>query len=234
MWSSSAEIADILFSLVRTGTPDSGRDGITYLLIDAHAPGVTVRPLRDLTGDSGFCEIFFDGVEVPVENRIGEEDHGWGIARTSLGHERAAGALTQARFYDRIVNELIELAQQCGRSDDPVVRQRLAGLAAKQRIMSHNAARMIATIARDGEPGPGSSTSRLFNTLFEQELHELAVDLQGPTGVLDRRDPHAIQKGRWTWGFLRTRASTIGAGTSEIQRNTIAERVLGLPHDPAA
>ncbi|MDQ1432373.1 MAG: hypothetical protein QOF40_2975 [Actinomycetota bacterium] len=230
LWSSSAEIADILFTLVRTGAADSGRDGITYLLIDAHAPGVTVRPLRDMTGDAGFCEIFFDGVEVPVENRIGDENDGWSIARTSLGHERAAGSLTQARFYDRIVGELIDLARQLGRTDDPIVRQRLARLAGAQRIMSLSASRMIATIARDGEPGPGSSTSRLFNTLFEQELHELAVDLQGPTGVLDRRDPHAIQNGRWTRGFLRTRASTIGAGTSEIQRNTIAERVLGLPH----
>jgi alkylation response protein AidB-like acyl-CoA dehydrogenase len=215
---------------VRTGAPDSGRDGITYLLIDAHAAGVTVRPLRDITGDAGFCEIFFDRVEVPVENRIGDENHGWSIARTSLGHERAAGALTQARFYDRIVAELIELARQLGRADDPIVRQRLARLAGAQRIMSLSASRMIETIARDGEPGPASSTSRLFNTLFEQELHEFAVDLQGPTGVLDRRDPHAIQKGRWIRGFLRTRASTIGAGTSEIQRNTIAERVLGLPH----
>jgi alkylation response protein AidB-like acyl-CoA dehydrogenase len=231
LWSSSADIADIIFTLVRTGAPDSGRDGITYLLIDAHAPGVTVRPLRDLTGDAGFCEIFFDAVHVPIEHRIGEENGGWAITRTSLGHERAAGSLTQARFYDRIVRELIELAQQCGYAADPVVRQRLAGLAAKQRIMSHSASRMIATIARDGEPGPASSTSRLFTTQFEQELHELAVNLQGAAGLLDRRDPHAVQKGRWTWGFLRTRASTIGAGTAEIQRNTIAERVLGLPHD---
>jgi alkylation response protein AidB-like acyl-CoA dehydrogenase len=230
VWSSSADIADILFSLVRTGPPDSGRDGITYLLIDAHAPGVTVRPLRDLTGNAGFCEIFFDGVEVPVGNRIGEENGGWAITRTSLGHERAAGAMNQARFYERIVAELIDLARDCGRADDPIVRQRLARFVGAQRIMSLNAARMIATIVRDGEPGPGSSTSRLFNTLFEQELHEFAVDLQGAAGVLDRRDPHSVQKGRWTWGFLRTRASTIGAGTSEIQRNTIAERVLGLPH----
>ena len=210
--------------------PDSGRDGITYLLIDAHAPGVTVRPLRDLTGDAGFCEIFFDGVEVPVENRIGDENRGWGVTRTSLGHERAAGSMNQARFYDRIVRELVELARDCGRADDPLVRQRLAKLAGAQRIMSLNAARTVATIVRDGEPGPGSSTSRLFNTLFEQELHEFAVDLQGAVGLLDRHDPHSLQKGRWTWGFLRTRASTIGAGTSEMQRNTIAERVLGLPH----
>ncbi len=231
LWSSSADIADILFTLVRTGPPDSGRDGITYLLIDAHAPGVTVRPLRDMTGDAGFCEIFFDHVEVPVEHRIGDENDGWAITRTSLGHERAAGSLNQARFYDRIVRELVELAQECGRSDDPLVRQRLAELSSSQRIMVMNAARTIATIVRDGEPGPGSSTSRLFNTLFEQQLHEFAVDLLGPVGVLDRRDVHAVQKGRWTRGFLRTRASTIGAGTAEIQRNTIGERVLGLPHD---
>ncbi len=230
LWSSSADIADVLFTLVRTGQPDSGRDGITYLLVDAHAPGVTVRPLRDLTGDAGFCEIFFDDVEVPVENRIGDENGGWGVTRTSLGHERAAGSMNQARFYDRIVRELVELARDCGRADDPLVRQRLAKLAGAQRIMSLNAARTVATIVRDGEPGPGSSTSRLFNTLFEQELHEFAVDLQGAVGLLGRHDPHALQKGRWTWGFLRTRASTIGAGTSEVQRNTIAERVLGLPH----
>jgi len=231
VWSSSADIADILFTLVRTGAPDSGRDGITYLLIDAHARGVTVRPLRDMTGDAGFCEIFFDGVEVPVENRIGEEHQGWGITRTSLGHERAAGALTQARFYDRIVRELAGLAAACGRDDEPLVRQRLAHFAGAQRIMTLNAGRMIATIVRDGEPGPASSTSRLFNTVFEQQLHEFAVDLLGPIGLLDRRDPDAVERGRWTRGFLRTRASTIGAGTAEIQRNTIAERVLGLPHD---
>jgi alkylation response protein AidB-like acyl-CoA dehydrogenase len=170
-------------------------------------------------------------VKVPVANRIGDENDGWRITRTSLGHERAAGSLSQARFYDRIVRELIDLARSRDVAGDPLVRQRLARVAIEQRIMTLSASRTIATIVRDGEPGPASSASRLFNTLFEQELHELAVDLQGPAGVLDRTDPHAIEKGRWTWGFLRTRASTIGAGTSEIQRNTIAERVLGLPHD---
>jgi alkylation response protein AidB-like acyl-CoA dehydrogenase len=230
VWSSHADIADILFALVRTGPPDSGREGITYLLIDAHAPGVTIRPLRDMTGVAGFCEVFFDGVVVPVEQRIGEEHGGWRVARTSLGHERAAGSLTQARFYDRIMRELAALVREAGRGDDPVVRQRLAGLVATQRIMTMNAARTIATIVRDGEPGAGSSTARLFNTLFEQRLHEFAVDLLGPFGALDRADAHGVQRGRWTQGFLRTRASTIGAGTAEIQRNTIAERVLGLPH----
>ena len=200
-------------------------------MIDARAPGVTVRPLPDMTGDSSFCEIFFDGVEVPVDHRIGEEHQGWAITRTSLGHEHAAVRSPRRRFYERIVRELAALARECGRADDPIVRQRLAHSTGAQRIMSLNAARMIATIVREGEPGPGSSTSRLFNTLFEQQLHEFAVDLIGPFGLLDRRDPHAIERGHSTRGFLRTRASTIGAGTAEIQRNTVAERVLDLPHD---
>jgi alkylation response protein AidB-like acyl-CoA dehydrogenase len=93
--------------------------------------------------------------------------------------------------------------------------------------------RTIDSILTRGEPGPGSSTSRLFITTFEQDLHEFAVDLLGSYGTLGRADAHSIQRGRWVWGFLRTRASTIGAGTAEIQRNTIAEQVLGLPHDPA-
>jgi alkylation response protein AidB-like acyl-CoA dehydrogenase len=233
VWNSSADIADIFFTLVRTGLPDSRQDGITYLLIDAHAPGVTVRPLRDLTGDAHFCEIFFDDVRVPVANRIGEENAGWPLVRTSLGHERAAGAMNQAALYRRVLDELIELAQERGATADPLVRDRLADFEIRVRVMRLTGMRTIADIMAKGEPGPASSTARLSIVTFEQELHEFAVDLLGPYGILDRRDPHAVQRGRWVWGFLRTRASSIGAGTAEIQRNTIAEQVLGLPRDPA-
>ncbi|MFE9603743.1 acyl-CoA dehydrogenase family protein [Streptomyces hokutonensis] len=233
VWNSSADIADIFFTLVRTGPPDSRQDGISYLLIDAHAPGVTVRPLRDLTGDAHFCEIFFDDVRVPVANRIGEENAGWPLVRTSLGHERAAGAMNQAALYRRVLDELIELAQERGATADPLVRDRLADFEIRVRVMRLTGMRTIADIMAKGEPGPASSTARLSIVTFEQELHEFAVDLLGPYGILDRRDPHAVQRGRWVWGFLRTRASSIGAGTAEIQRNTIAEQVLGLPRDPA-
>lgn len=233
VWTSSADIADIVFTLVRTGPPGSGQQGITYLLIDAHAPGVTVRPLRDLTGDAHFCEIFFDDVRVPVSNRVGEENGGWPLVRTSLGHERAAGAMNQAAMYRRVLDELIELARERGATAEPLVRQRLADFEVRVRIMRFTGMRTISDIMAKGEPGPASSTSRLFIVTFEQDLHEFAVDMLGPFGVLGRRDPHAVQRGRWVWGFLRTRASTIGAGTAEIQRNTIAERVLGLPRDPA-
>jgi alkylation response protein AidB-like acyl-CoA dehydrogenase len=233
VWNSSAEIADVIFTLVRTGTPESRQHGISYLLVDAKAPGVTVRPLRDLTGGASFTEIFFEEVRVPVDNRIGEENGGWQLVRTSLGHERAAGAMNQAALYRRVLSELIELARERGLTSDPLVRDTLADLEIRVRIMRLTGMRTISDIQAKGEPGPASSTSRLFIVRFEQDLHEIAVDLLGEYGVLGRKDPHAVQRGRWVWGFLRTRASTIGAGTAEIQRNTIAEQVLGLPHDPA-
>jgi alkylation response protein AidB-like acyl-CoA dehydrogenase len=173
-----------------------------------------------------------DEVAVPVENRVGPENGGWAVARTSLGHERVAGTLTQAGLYRRVVDELFGLARSTGAAGDPVVRQRLAAVECKVRIMALNTMRTISDIIRAGEPGPASSVARLFNATFEQELHVLAVDVLGLRGVVDRRDPAAVEGGRWTWGMLRTRASTIGAGTAEIQRNTIAERVLGLPRDP--
>ena len=232
VWSSSADIADVIFALVRTGEREERQRAITYLVIDAHAPGVDVRPIRDMTGGAHFCEIFFDGVLVPVADRIGEENHGWDITRTSLGHERAAGAYQQAKRYRRILDELIALAQQRGRTAEPAIRQELARLVTWQRILEYSGMRTIHGIVEHGEPGPQSSVSRLSTSLFERHIHVVAVDLLGAHGLLDRRDEHAVERGRWTWGFLRTRASTIGAGTAEIQRNTAGERVLGLPHEP--
>jgi alkylation response protein AidB-like acyl-CoA dehydrogenase len=232
VWSSAADIADWLYCLVRTGAPESRQAGISYLVIERSAPGVTVRPIRDLTGGADFCEIFFDEVRVPVTHRIGEENGGWAIARTSMGHERSALALTQATFYRRILDELLEVASERGAGRDPVLRQRLAEAETLVRIMLVSGARTIAHIEEHGEPGPTSSVSRLFNSQTEQLLHELALDLLGAPGALAPGDAQAIERGRWAWGFLRTRGSTIGAGTAEIQRNTIAEQVLGLPRDP--
>lgn len=233
VWNTSADIADVLFTLVRTGTAESRQKGISYLLIDARAPGVEIRPLRDMTGGASFSEIFFTDVRVPVQNRIGEENQGWPLVRTSLGHERAAGAMNQAANYRRVLDELAALARERGASADPLVRDRLADFEIRVQIMRLNAARTVADILARGEPGATSSISRLFLTSFEQDLHEFAVDLIGATALLAKTEPLAEQRSRWTTGFLRTRASTIGAGTAEIQRNTIAEQVLGLPRDPA-
>jgi alkylation response protein AidB-like acyl-CoA dehydrogenase len=232
VWTTHATYADVLFALVRTGTQESRQHGITYLIIDLHSPGATVRPLRDLTGGATFAEIFLDDVRVPVADRVGEENEGWPLVRTSLGHERAAGAMNQAAMYRRVLSELEELARERGLAADPLIRQRFADFEIRVRIMRYNATRVISDILAKGEPGPTSSISRLVITSFEQDLHEFAVDLLGAYGILGLKDSHAVQRGRWVRGFLITRASTIGAGTAEIQRNTVAEQVLKLPRDP--
>lgn len=233
VWTSQGPIADVLFTLVRTGSQESRQRGITYLIIDAHAPGVEIRPLQDLTGGHMFAEVFLDDVRVPVADRIGEEDEGWPLVRTSLGHERAAGAMNQAALYRRVLTELEELARERELLEDPVVRDRFADFEIRVRIMRYNAQRIITAIIAKGEPGPISSVSRLLISAFEQDIHEFALDLLGPVALLGKSEPDAIQRSRWLTGFLRTRASTIGAGTREIQLNTVAEQVLGLPHDPA-
>ncbi|MGD9792216.1 MAG: acyl-CoA dehydrogenase family protein [Acidimicrobiia bacterium] len=234
IWSSGAQDSDRLFCLVRTGTLESYNKGISYVIVDSHAPGVDIRPIRDISGGTHFCEVFFTDVRAPITDRIGEENEGWSIARTSMGHERAAGVLNQATTYQRIVKELIELARERGLADDPLVRQKLAEAHMRVSLMYVSGARTISSIVATGDPGPASSVSRLAISTFEQWLHEVAVEIIGAQSMLAQGDPDSVQRGRWVWGFLRTRASTIGAGTAEIQRNTAAERVLGLPHEPSA
>ena len=231
IWITNARNADWLFALVRTGTREARQHGISYLLIDLSSPGVTVRPLRDMTGGSSFCEIFLDEVRVPVENLVGAENEGWKIARTSLGHERSTAGVASGMRYRRIVDELHALAAELGRSSDPRVRQKLAAIEIEVRLIILNNTRTLSTVLAGSDPGPVSSIGRLLFTEFEKRLHELAVDLIGAPATLAPQDPHSVQRGRWVTGFLATRASTIGAGTAEIQRNTIAEQVLGLPRD---
>ena len=231
VWITNARNADWLFALVRSGTRESRQNGISFLLIDVTTPGVTIRPLRDMTGGSSFCEVFLDEVRVPVANRVGEENGGWKIARTSMGHERSTAGVAQGMRYRRIVDEFHALAKDLGRTEDRRVRQLLASVEIDVRLIILNNTRILSTVLAGSDPGPVSSVSRLMFTEFEKRLHELAVDLIGAAAMLAPSDPHSVQRGRWVTGFLATRASTIGAGTAEIQRNTIAEQVLGLPRD---
>jgi alkylation response protein AidB-like acyl-CoA dehydrogenase len=232
IWSTAANIADRLFVLVRTGPPGSRQDGISYLVISTGSPGVTIRPITDIAGQTNFSEIFFDDVEVPVSDRLGEENGGWAIARTSLGHERAAVSLDRAARYRRVLDELVTLTRSRAADEDEDIRRRLVDLECLVQIMYVSGARTIADIVRKGEPGPTSSLSRLLLSIVEQRVHEVAVDMLGAEGLLMRDDEEAVERGRWIWGFLRTRGSTIGGGTAEIQRNTIGERILGLPREP--
>jgi alkylation response protein AidB-like acyl-CoA dehydrogenase len=255
VWTSGATTADRMLLLARTGPPGSGTRGITCLAVDMRAPGVRARPLRDMTGGAHFAEVELDDVAVPATDRIGPEGQGWTVARATMGHERSTSLAASGQRYRRIAGDLVELARRHGRADDPRVRQRLAEAITGARLLEWGGRRVLARVlaepgpgggaagvaggpgaaaaARSGAgpaegPGPLSSVMRLQHGLFEQRLHELAADLLGDAAVLD---PAALDRrdAAWLRGFLRTRASTIGAGTAEIQRNTIAEKVLGLP-----
>jgi len=229
VWTSMADRADWMFALVRTGSGDKPSDGITYLLIPMNASGITVRPLRDISGAVHFAEVFLDDVVVPVENRVGEEGAGWSIMRTSLGHERATAFLADEFKYRRTADRVIELVAAQGLDSDPLVRQDIARLESGVRTIAANSARALAAVLRGEDPGGVASVNRLVKSEFEQHLHALALRAVGPYAALGSRAPDAVDNGRWTFGYLMSRATTIGAGTAEIQRNTIAESVLGLP-----
>jgi alkylation response protein AidB-like acyl-CoA dehydrogenase len=229
VWCSGADVADWLFALVRTGTQRARDAGISYLLMDLSTPGITVRPIRDMAAGSHFSEIFLDEVRVPVTQRIGDENGGWALARTSLGHERATRALSQAALFRRAWDDLVDLLGERGALDDEVALDRVAQLEIRVRIMQLTAQRTIEQIRRTGQPGAAASTSRLYQSLLEQDLYELAMELLGPDALLLDAESGGVHGGRWVSNYLRSRAATIGTGTAEIQRNTIAEGVLGLP-----
>ncbi|WP_062890742.1 acyl-CoA dehydrogenase family protein [Mycobacterium avium] len=229
VWTTMADRADWMFALVRTGSGDRPSDGITYLLIPMKSPGITVRPLRDISGAAHFAEVFLDDVEVSVENVVGAEGAGWSIMRTSLGHERATAFLADEFKYRRTVDRVIDLVVSRGLADDPSVRQDVARLESGVRTIAANSARALAAVLRGEDPGGVASVNRLVKSEFEQHMHALALRAAGPFAALGSRAPDAVDNGRWTFGYLMSRATTIGAGTAEIQRNTIAESVLGLP-----
>jgi alkylation response protein AidB-like acyl-CoA dehydrogenase len=229
VWTTMASLADWMFALVRTGAPGRGSDGITYLLIPMSSPGITVRPLRDISGGVDFAEVFFDDVEVPVEHRVGEEGKGWSIMRTSLGHERATAFLADEFKHRRTVDQVLDVLVAQGLDSDPHVRQEIALMESGVRAIAANSARALDAVLRGEDPGGVASVNRLVKSESEQRMHTLALRASGPYGMLGSRATHAVDGGRWTYGYLKTRASTIGAGTAEIQRNTIAESVLGLP-----
>ncbi|WP_457540159.1 acyl-CoA dehydrogenase family protein [Williamsia sp. R60] len=229
IWTTQGEHADWMFALVRTGPAGRRTSGITYLLIDMKSDGIDVRPLRDASGGVHFAEVFFDDVVVPVANRVGEEGEGWSVMRTSLGHERATAFLADEFRYRGLVDKVVRLAIERGLAGDPMVRQQMAEMEAGVRVIAANSSRALEAVLRSEDPGAVASVNRLVKSEFEQRLHRLALRLTGPGAALGNRSPGAVDGGRWTYGYLMTRASTIGAGTSEIQRNTIAESVLGLP-----
>ncbi|WP_067656568.1 acyl-CoA dehydrogenase family protein [Nocardia harenae] len=229
IWTTQATGADWMFALVRTGPAGRGTDGISYLLIPMNSPGIDVRPLRDASGAYHFAEVFFDDVVVPAENLVGAEGRGWSVMRTSLGHERATAFLADEFRYRGLVDKVFALAVSRGYANDAVIRQELAFVETAVRAIAANSARALNAVLRQEDPGGVASVNRLVKSEFEQRLHRLALRLTGSGATLGGRSAGAVDGGRWSYGYLMSRASTIGAGTAEIQRNAIAEQVLGLP-----
>ena len=234
VWTSFAEVSDFMMLLARTDPAAPRHKGITYFLLDMKLPGVTVKPLRQLTGEAEFNEVFLDNVRVPAAQVLGGVDNGWAVGLTTLMYERLTlGFGLQVRL--RIALErLIELARRMekdGRviTKDPVMRQKLAQLWIDTECLRYTGARALTRLLRGEMPGPEASTGKMMWVETHQRLQELALEIEGPYAQLSKGSDWAVADGIWQHAFLRSRANSIEGGTTEIQKNIIGERVLGLP-----
>ena len=222
VWSSFAHIADWCI-LVTRSDPDSERHaGLTYMIVDMHAPGVEVRPLRQLTGEAEFNEIFFTDVQVPAENVVGAVGDGWAVAMTTLLHERGTLGFALTGVLDAAVRKLIALAREKN-VDDPLLLDRVAREWIELQALKFTNYRALTQLMKTGIPGPEGSVSKLHWSEANQRLTKLALEMLGEEAQV------VNGHGDWQYQQLRSRGNTIEAGTSEILRNIIAERVLGLP-----
>jgi alkylation response protein AidB-like acyl-CoA dehydrogenase len=234
-WTSFAQYSQWCFALVRTDTDLPKHKGLSFLLIDMASPGISIRPLRQISGESEFNETFFDNVEVPVENIVGNVNDGWRIAMATLAYERGPeDALgRQIRFKQEMEQLLTTLsAQDRGRGkaiDDPNVRQKLAVSVIEVEVMRLNSLRTFSKFLNGEERGPDASLIKLYWSHAAQNMYENALDALGPLAPLGGNDPLAPAAGRFQLSYLQSKAFTIYSGSSEIQRNIIGERMLGLP-----
>jgi alkylation response protein AidB-like acyl-CoA dehydrogenase len=227
VWTTYAQHAKWCMLVARTNPEAPKHKGLTYFLMDMKQDGVQVRPLRQITGEAEFNELFIEGARIPDANIIGGEGNGWGVAITTLMHERATLAFGLQVSAQIALAELIEHARDIpagddGRaSEDPVVRQRLAQLLIEAEVLRLNAYRGLSAVMRHGVPGPEGSLGKWHWSEVNQSLTELAMEIAGPRALLGLDD--------WTYRFLRARANSIEGGTTEILKNIVSERVLGLP-----
>ena len=232
VWTSGAQRANMIFVLCRTNPDVPKHRGLSYVLVPFSSDnGVQVRPLRQMSGASGFCEDFFDGARAPLFNVIGGLNNGWAPAMTTLGFERGGNATTAHLGFEQEVWELIALAQKNGKALDPLARQQLAWSYTQVQIMRYAGLRLLAGLAKGKEPGPEASVSKLFWSEFHKRFGEIALGLAG-AGEMIRPDGSGYATDDWQDIFFSSRAGTIYSGTSEIQKNIIGERALGLPRDP--
>jgi alkylation response protein AidB-like acyl-CoA dehydrogenase len=226
-WSSGAHYSDRSFLLARTDPEAPPHKGIGMFLIDLKQPGVEVRPIIQMTGSGEFCEIFLTDAVVEDRDVVGAPDDGWKMAMATFGFER--GGLANAYRFERAVQELATLTRNQGAGSDDTVRQRVAQAAIEAHVFRATGLRNLTKAQQGQVPGPEASLVKLYWSEMDKKLQDTAVTVQGMYGALDPDSPWAVEEGRWQLGWMWSQAETIYAGSSEIQRNIIAERVLGLP-----
>ncbi len=229
IWTSYAHIAEQCLLIVRTDPAAPKHKGITALLVDMQTPGISVRPLKMMSGDSGFNEMFFSDVRVPASQMIGKLNEGWNVAITALANERANLGTGLYVVFKRNLDAMVAQARKIVRGgrpviDDPIIRQRLALAYVDLEVFRLNTTRSLSMLNKTGAPGPEGSIQKLYWSELNQRMAQIAMEVLGPYAQLTDYDG-----GRWVYNYLRSRGNTIEAGTSEIQRNIIAQRVLGLP-----
>jgi alkylation response protein AidB-like acyl-CoA dehydrogenase len=235
VWTSLAHVADWCFVLCRTEPGSHRHRGLSYLLVPMDQAGVEVRPIVQMTGGSEFNEVFFDGARTARDNMLGAPGDGWRVALATLGYERGASTLGQQIGFRRELDAVIATAKRTGAAADPVLRDRLVQSWIELEIMRLTALRTMTSLSA-GEPGPEASIGKLYWSEWHRRLGELAMAAQGPAGLLtdsdqaEQDESHGLNDLQRL--YLFSRADTIYAGSSEIQRNIIAERTLGLPREP--
>jgi alkylation response protein AidB-like acyl-CoA dehydrogenase len=239
VWNTWAHLADWAVVLARTDPDAPKRQGITYFLLDMHQPGVEVRPLRHIGGEVDFNEVFLDAARVPDGQRVGDVGGGWPVATATLSGERQMVSGSGSGGVDRIggsgVHHLLELARAAGRSGEPQVRQELVRVYAEERIRDWTNQRVRATVRAGRAPGPESSIGKVHQGDLNQRVQLLATDLLGLGGLAwpgGGADDYAGSLPFEVAGMLRSRANTIEGGTTEVNKNILGERVLGLPREP--
>jgi alkylation response protein AidB-like acyl-CoA dehydrogenase len=230
VWTTFAHHADWCFVITRTDFEAPAHQGISYILVPMDQPGVTYRPLRQMTGAGEFNEVFFDEARTPADMVVGEVNGGWKTAMTTLGFERGTAFLAMQLAFEREWHNIADVARKNGATEDPVIRDRLAKAYTGVRIMAYNGMRMLTALSKTGVVGPEASIGKLYWSNWHRNLGELAMDILGPAGQI----VPAAGNGEYVLddlqrSYMFSRSETIYAGSSEIQRNIIGERVLGLP-----
>src|SRR3954454_11217440 len=239
VWTSGAQLANMMFCLCRTDPDAPKHKGISYVLMpmqkkDGSSNGIELRPIKQITGGAHFTETFLTEARAPLDNVIGGLHNGWRVTMTTLGNERGGNATTQHVQYTKQFWDAVEEVRKRGRQDDALVRQTLAWAFTHVEIMRFNGLKTLSEVVAKKEPGPGASINKMFWSEYSQRFASLMLDIRGADSMIigPESDPSEYEPDKWQQNFLSSRSSTIWGGTAQVQRNIVGERVLGLPKEP--